>query len=357
MPDPELPRYGDKRLTYGKPGLRYDQPLPSYITNPPNLRNQTKGTHTHAMASNQLPDNLAGLETLGRDAADGATQLGVTIGLKQNTADLITADTDALSDAGDQYNTADTGVRTANTTLRLAVSNSRGFLMTGRDLLKPVLGGKASTAWAETGFTNQSLAVPTADDQLQAMLDKMQTYLTTNPTRENAPANFTAARGGILYTAIKEARSGINGVTAKEDARKTSKGTRDLTEAALRRRLTGLLGELGQLLDPMSPHWVTFGFQRPGAEEKPDPVKTLTATALGGGRVKLDYTGGARSAHFQICQVTDPVAGTFTILDDATATTYLLEDQTVGATLALKVRGTNDGGDGKFSPTVQVVVT
>ena len=36
---------------------------------------------------------------------------------------------------------------------------------------------------------------------------------------------------------------------------------------------------------------------------------------------------------------------------------YLLNNQTVGATLALKVRGTNDGGDGKFSPTVQVTVT
>ena len=280
-----------------------------------------------------------------------------TIGLKQNTDTLITADTDALSDAGDQYNVADTAVRTANTTMRLGVSNARGFLMTGRDLLKPVLGAKASTAWAETGFTNQSLAVPNADDQLQAMLDKMNSYLTANPTRENAPANFTAARAGILYTALKDSRSGATGVTAKEDARKTAKATRDQSEAALRRRLNGLLGELGQLLDPMSPHWVTFGFHRPGAEAAPDAVKTLTATPLGSGRVKLDYTGGARAAHFQICQVTDPVAGTFEILDDATGITYLLENQTVGATLSLQVRGTNDGGDGKFSPTVQVVVT
>ena len=354
MPDPELPHYGDIRLRYGMPGLRYGRPLPSSITNPPNL-NQQKGTHT--MASNILPINLAELETAGRDAADGATQLGAAIGLKQNTAPLITADTDALSDSGDQYTVADTGVRSANTALRLAVSNARGFLMLGRDLLKPVLGGKASTAWAETGFSSQSLAVPSADDLLQAMLDKMQTYLTANPTRENAPANFTAAQAGVLYTAIKDARSGPTGVTAKEDARKTAKAARDLAEAALRRRLTGLLGELGQLLDPMSPHWVTFGFQRPGAEEKPDIVKTLTATALGSGRIKLDYAGAARTAHYQICQVTDPVAGTFTILDDATATSYLLEDQTVGATLSLKVRGTNDGGDGKFSPTVQVTVT
>ena len=63
------------------------------------------------------------------------------------------------------------------------------------------------------------------------------------------------------------------------------------------------------------------------------------------------------TGHYQICQVTDPVAGTFTILDDATTTTYLLENQTVGTTLQLKVRGTNDGGDGKFSPTVPVTVT
>lgn len=354
MPDPEFPRFDDPRLRWGMPGLRYDSPLPSYITQPPNL-NQPKGTHT--VASNRLPDNLNELETLGRDAADGATQLGVTIGLKQNTAALITADTDALSDAGDQYTAADTAVRAANTGLRLAVSNARGFLMLGRDLLKPALGPKAATAWAETGFTSQSLTVPNDDELLQAMLDKMRTYLTANPARENAPVNFTAARALALFTALHDARSGANGVNAKEAARQTAKATRDLTEAALRRRLNGLLGELAQLLDPLSPHWVTFGFYQPGAEERPAPVKTLTLTALGGGRVKLEYASAARTGHYQICQVTDLVTGAYEILADATATTHLLENQTVGATLTLKVRGVNETGAGKFSPNAEIVVT
>jgi len=354
MPDIEYPTWGDARLRWGMPGLRYNRPLPSYITNPPNLT-QKKGART--MASNRLPENLADLETAGRDAADGATQLGATIGLKQNTAPLITADTDALSDGVDQYDTADAAVRAANTVLRVAVSNTRGFLMLGRDLLKPLLGAKASTAWAETGFTAESLEVPNGDDRLQAMLDKMHDYLTANPTCENAPANFTAARALALFNTLKDARSGPTGVNAKDDTRKAAKATRDLTEAALRRRLTGLIGELSQLLDPMSSHWVTFGFKRPGAPDAPEQVKTLTVTALGGGRVKLEYSSAARVERYQICLVTDPEAGTFEILDRTDQTTYLLENQTVGATLRLQVRAVNETGEGKFSPAAEVTVT
>ncbi len=309
------------------------------------------------MASNRLPDNLADLETAGRDAEDGVNQLGVTIGLKQNTGPLIKADTDALSAAGDQYAAADTAVRDANGVLRVAVSNARGYLMLGRDLLKPTLGGKANTAWAETGFSDRSLAVPNGDDLLQAMLDKMKVYLTAHPNLENAPANFTAAQSGTLFAALQAARSGPNGVNAKEATRQTAKTTRDQTEAALRRRLTGLLGELNQLLDPLSPHWVTFGFRKPGAPDAPDPVKSLTATALGGGRVKLDYPAAARAERYQIWRVTDPVTGAAELVDRTEQTSYLLENQTVGATLLLQVRAVNETGEGKSSPTATVIVT
>jgi len=309
------------------------------------------------MASNRLPDALLELETLGRTATDGATQLGVTVGLKQNTADLIKVDTDAFSDTSKLYNIADTAVRTANSILHLAVFNARRFMTTGRELLKPALGNTASTAWTETGFSSHSLAVPNSDDLLQQMVDKMRGYLTNNPARENAPANFTAANALVLYNAIKDARSGVNGVNAKEDARVAAKAARDFAESTLRHRLNGLLGELTQLLDPMSPHWIMFGFHRPGAQNAPDPVKALTATALGSGRVKADYSSAARTAHYQICQVTDPATGATVILADSTATTFLLENQPVGTTIRLQVRGVNDTGTGKFSPAVDIAVT
>ena len=354
MSGPEMPTWGDKRLRYGMPGLRYDTPLPSYITNPPNL-NHPKGTQH--MASNRLPDNLADLKTLGRSATDGADQLGATIGLKQNTEDLIKADTDAFSDACDFYNTADTAVKGATTILHVAVFSARAFMTTGRDLLKTVLGNAASTAWAETGFSSHSLAVPNSDDLLQPMVDKMRGYLTNNPARENAPANFTAANALALFTAIKGARSGLNGFNVKEDARISAMAARDLTETALRRRLNGLVGELTQLLDPMSPHWITFGLSRPGAQNAPDPVKTLTATPLGGARVKTDYSNAARTAHYQICQITDPATGAYVILADSTVTTCLLENQPVGTTIRLQVRGVNDTGTGKFSPAIDIAVT
>jgi hypothetical protein len=171
------------------------------------------------------------------------------------------------------------------------------------------------------------------------------------------PANFTAARALELYTVLKDARSAPTGVNAMEDARRAAKQTRDLTEAALRRRLTGLIAELGQLLDPFSPHWVTFGLKKPGAPDSPDAIKTLTATALGSGRVKLDYASAARAERYQLWQVTDPVTGAEELLDRTTDTTYLLEGQPVGAVLSLKVRAVNETGAGQFSPVVAVTVT
>lgn len=308
------------------------------------------------MASNQLPDSLSELETLGRDAANGGAQLDVTVGMKQNTHDLVLADTDAFSDACDQYDTADTAVRAATSALRIAVSNARGFLMLGRDLLKPTLGAKANTAWAETGFSDHSLAVPNGDDLLQPMLDKMQKYLVAHSALENAPANFTAAQALALYNTLKDARSGPTGVSAKEAARQAAKQTRDLTEAALRRRLTGLVGELTQLLDSLSPHWVTYGFKRPGDPDAPEPIKALSLTALGSGRVRFEFAWPARATRVQIWQVTDPVTGAATLVDRAEQAPFLLEGQPVGA-LSFKVRGANEGGEGKFSPTVPVTVT
>ena len=97
-----------------------------------------------------------------------------------------------------------------------------------------------------------------------------------------------------------EANPPILGVKPAEEARKTALQTRDLCEAALRRRLRGLLGELAQKLDPLSPHWVTFGFRQPGAPDVPAKVKTLTGTPLGSGRTKLEWPNAARSTRFQV---------------------------------------------------------
>src|SRR5437867_2124292 len=123
MPDPEMPTWGDKRLRYGMPGLRYGRRLPSYITNPPNLSVKPKGTH-HM----QTPSDPDQKETLGFNAADGATQYQDVLPLKANRHDDILPDAQAYSEARVAYDGAVSVVRTATTNLRIGRDNARSWL-------------------------------------------------------------------------------------------------------------------------------------------------------------------------------------------------------------------------------------
>ncbi|MBI3880166.1 MAG: fibronectin type III domain-containing protein [Verrucomicrobia bacterium] len=354
MPDPEYPRFDDPRLRWGMPGLRYGRPLPSYITNPPNL-NHPKGT-IHSM---QLPENLDDLETLGFNAADGAEQLQDTLGLLQNRNPVILSDAQAFSDARLAFDGADKKVRDAYRDLRIARDNARAWLMTAKQLLIPTLGKKPSAAWTEAGFSDQTLAVPNGEDKLMPMLRAQKKYLTEHPTLAvpDDRYKYTAARAQALLDALDAAvtddTTGVKPTIVKKDG---ALNTRNLTEEALRRRLHGLHGELEQKLDALDPRWITFGFKPPGAQDRPDGVTTLTVQSLGSRRYKLSWTAAARSARYQLWEKA-PGASEFTLLDRTDGELEKLLENVTAGLHTYKVRGVNDSGEGHFSNTVTVTET
>ena len=362
LPRPPYPRCDDQRYHYtlDQPGVYFDLPLASYITNPPILGLE-KNTRSHM----KIPHDQDDLETMGFNAAIGCSQLQDVIPLETNRADVTSVDARAYSDARIRFNTADKTVSTAFRNLKLARTPVRAFLMMTVDLLSPTVGKDPNAEWKEIGFSDHSLAVPNGEDQLLPMLRKVKAYLTAHPELALADPrfNFTAARAGQLLDALQAAVSNDDitnnkplGLKPAENAAADAMKIRQLAEAALIRRLHGLYGELEQKIDPLSPYWVQFGFDQPGAVARPDPVAALTGEALGGGRVKLSWTGAARSERFQIWMQTEGETGWSLIDRTSGETEKLLENLTVGAKLKFRVRGANATNVGKSSPVWEVTV-
>ena len=88
----EYPKWGDKRLRYGLPGLRWNRPLPSYLTDPPLITPDTPRMLTKVQAR---------LISLCEKIADGLHTLLGVITLVYNPELAIRADIAALLDASD----------------------------------------------------------------------------------------------------------------------------------------------------------------------------------------------------------------------------------------------------------------
>ncbi len=358
---PEYPKWDDRRykLRFGMPGLRYGRPIPSWITDPPNLNLKFKGRH--AM---QLPSDPDAKETLGFNAADGAQQYQDTLPLKANRYDDTEPDAAAYASGRQKYDKADKKRRAAYANLRIQRDNAKSWLGIARGLLTPALGKKPSAAWAEAGWSDQSLAIPNGEDKLMPMLRTQQKYLTDNPTLAvpDPRVNYTAVRAGELLAALDAAVNNndetggkVLGVEPAEVAADQALRDRDLTEAALDRRLHGLYAELEQKLDPLDPRWTAFGFDAPGAIKRPDAVEAVTFESLGAGKGKLSWTGAARATRYQVYRLHQGESGYKLFARTDGATEILLEELTVGD--KLKVRGVNETNEGPFSPEVEVTVT
>ena len=128
------------------------------------------------------------------------------------------------------------------TALTVVRSNSRAYLTLARDVQK-FLGSKPSAAWGATGWSAQSIAVPSTSERILPLLKSVELYLTTNPARENAALNLTTAQAVTLHTALFQARSAVNTQDVVIAQRKTE---RDGGEDKFRRRMRGLIDELTQ---------------------------------------------------------------------------------------------------------------
>jgi hypothetical protein len=302
----------------------------------------------------KLPPNLDKLITLAADAADGARQLEAILGLKQNTEPGLRADLAGLLAAKSAYETADAALSAAYTVQTLARSNARGFLAGARDVFKKVFGSQPSTAWEAAGWPNDSIAIPSTSERILPRLKSVELYLQKNPARENAPMDVTQAQAAALHQALTDARNAVN---QQETLVSDCLLARQAAEEKLRARLRGLVAELDQLLGPLDPRWLTFGFKMPGAPEAPEAVANLRATPLGGGQVRVQGERAPRADYYQVWMKVAGVDGDWRRADSPAAPDTILAGLPLGAKVSVEMRALNETGPGPFGPAVEVVVS
>jgi hypothetical protein len=305
------------------------------------------------MASNQLPAGNDDLFTLGEDMADGLNAHEVAVGVKQNKeADVRAALTAAIT-AQNNFKAAQTNKVALSTAVTVADSNAKAFIGSARRVLINYLGDGWSQAWEATGFPDQPTAVPGTQAKRQALLQSLQNYFTANAAQQNAPLNLTPARAGQLFTALADARSAA---AAGNTTGGQKKNLRDAAVATLRTRLSGLMNELGQLLDDTDPLWLAFGLNLPGATNLPDPADNLVLTAGGPGVVLADWSDASRATRYRVFKQVLTVDANFVAADTVNDSDYTLSGLPSGKTVRVQIVSANDAGQGQPSAVVEIVV-
>ena len=208
--------------------------------------------------------------------ARGLHELEARLGVKQNTEASLRADLSAAVLAHRDYNAAVSKNTEFVEALAAADSNAKEFIITAKGVVGLFLGNQWSPAWIAVGFSRHSLSVPSSVDRRKALLGTMQTYFQSHPEQQMASFNVTDARAGELCTALQNAAFAVSTSNSAAGAAKT---VRDRTELELRWRMSGLIGELGQLLDDDDSAWWTFGLNRPSDPATPNIPDNLVLTA------------------------------------------------------------------------------
>jgi hypothetical protein len=225
------------------------------------------------MASNQIPQIQSRLWALATDSADGLEDHGAEVKVKQNTEADVRADL-AASKAGEKaWQDARTAEDDALGAHRTASSNVKGFLGLAKRQLADEAGKLPAGLWP-AGTT----AIPDDETKRLALIDKIADHLRDHPAAANADKNFTEARARALSKALTDGRTALN---AAVRTRVKAKGDRDTADGVLYARLSGLLAELGQLLDDDSEDWYWFGFVPPAGAERPAKPEGLHAEQIG----------------------------------------------------------------------------
>src|ERR1039458_9766408 len=309
----------------------------------------------------QVPESYDPLVQLLEDAADGANKYGAAIGLKQNTEPSIRTDLTALIGVPPAvpglkslWNAAKANKTAKTAALRTAESNGRALAMTCIGALKPVLGQQWNSAWNAAGFTGGSIAVPTHP---QALLLQLRGYYANNPAREVEDIN------GIACTAAA-CQAASDAIVAASKASNQSNTDAGDAQAALqdgiangRARASGLLAELGQLLDDNDPRWLAFGFDLPGHPSSPDVPQNLIVTpGVAGSQTLFVHCDDARRANgyrFTVTNAADNSELAELLTQDAEAT---FDSLPAGAKVNVVVTARNATGESQPSASVAAVV-
>lgn len=306
------------------------------------------------MAGNPIPERFGELMELSAENIAGATALGASIPIVINTAALIAVDRAAALSAQGAYESVLAGFRNLRAAVDTAHTDAYEFAITTRDWLENFLGRRWNQQWRAVGFENNKLAIPRTESGLVTLVERMSLYLSAHSAQENPNLNVTAARAGVVYSALTQARVNINAQCNQCGALKAA---RETAVTALGRRIRGLCNELLQRIGRNDPRWREFGLNVPAAKHAPKaPLNvTLNNSTPGQLLVTCDTTANATYYRFFAQRViTDPEP---VFVGRADNPLFLITGLVPGAAYEVFVTAANASAESRFSEPATSVVT
>ena len=227
-----------------------------------------------------FPQSIPGLLPKAKRFSQGASTLIGELGFEPNTLQEVDELIASISDL-DQAVQALRGEmnRVLLPELRKARSEVRIFATESRDLLKPQLGRQWNVGWTEAGFrTPGSLAIPTRNDQQEALVTALAAYLESHPQHENKPASITAAKARSAATRLASADKAV---TDAQDALAVRIEKRDLEVRRLRVSIRNLINRLRLVLAKDDRRWALLDLKAPiesGSSESDPELTVVTGT-------------------------------------------------------------------------------
>ena len=311
------------------------------------------------MAANPTPTNDHELLALCNRLADGCQALETEVGLKQNIEEKLRADIAHTVAARSTLGQAKVALGLNRTALRRADATAKKIISHCRLRLTQIFGTKYSAQWESAGFPDQSSQVPETHGKRSSLLAGLGGYFALNPAHQSTDMGATAAICHAAHKTLSDARSSMN--QAKSDLRTAVKEHRKSLKA-LRKRMRGLIRELHLLLSDNDPRWHSFGLKLPARIARPDQVTQVTLTALGKGKVLVEWSQGPRAARFRIMLRRADVEGAEfenikTVHDSSLLPNLLLAGFNPGENLEVRVIAANDADEALPSPVATVVVS
>ncbi len=323
-----------------------DSPAPALPPKPKKLNRKT-------MASNPTPDNPDVLRALADRVADGCHQHEVAVGIKQNIETAIRAAILPLSNAETVVGLKKQALANAYTALQTADDTGAAVITACQLRLKQKLGQRWNADWEPTGFPDQSTAVPRQQDARFTLLDALKNYFTAVPAHESVDMGATAAICAAQWTAISTARQAVANA---ESAQTMAFAARTAATDMLRKRVRGLIDELSLLLSPDDAKWEDFGLNIPANPSAPEAVASVSAVALGNGRIDVTFPYATRATRYKVEVFVVGVDTAWRLGKSVKDLEVILPGFTAGQTVKLRVIASNDGGDAAPSAEGSVVV-
>lgn len=293
---------------------------------------------------------VPGLISQATTAINGARLCG-SAGLKQNTEDALLDDQAKLIRTRADHEEGKLKAADLRALLVSLTQESRVFVMVTRDILKLRFGTQYSRLWEALGFRG-SLETPRNPNELFAMVVSIKSFFESHPDAQNMELNLTATHADALATNLMTA---INAVIVQQTAVTRLLNLRDDAALQMRKRLTGLVAELTQLIDPLDERWLLFGLNMPGARQTPDAPENVEAILVNDTTAMIEFQASPRADYYRVYQRIVGVDAEPVAMGSPVDLDFTLDDLPRHSTIEISVTAVNDGGESTLSSPVTIV--